>query len=231
MSQLVATSQVDREYLVRRSMLKGYQFGSLIAPPLYTALVLARRRGGALPWSLNRMLRATWIGGVAGKPFSVLAAIVAIPHGNASGVAQGGALEFLRTSYEDNFRLRTRHISAMYNVSCFSCMLQDTPKRLYTCFPQRSSIRADDHSTIGAILGALLTPAIFWKRARSIHRKFTADIVSIDGLLSSRDAVFLGGAGIGAGAGLAAHWVRSVTGDRPPEAIPPIAPAPPTPSS
>lgn len=61
------TSQVDREYLVRRSMSKGYQYASLSMPPLYTIFVLARRSAGAAPWSLNRMLRATWIGSIAGK--------------------------------------------------------------------------------------------------------------------------------------------------------------------
>lgn len=72
MTEAEALSAVDREYLVRCSMAKGYQFTSLLAPTLYTAIVLARRRSGALPWSLNRMLRATWIGGVAGQSFHLL---------------------------------------------------------------------------------------------------------------------------------------------------------------
>ena len=55
---------VDVEYLVRRSITKGYQFFSLLTPPLYTAFVLARR--GRSQFSLNRLLRATWVGGVAG---------------------------------------------------------------------------------------------------------------------------------------------------------------------
>jgi len=57
-----------------------------------------------------------------------------------------------------------------------------------------SSLRADDHSTIGAVLGGLLMPAIFWKRAKTIH-------------------LLLGGVGVGAGLGLVAHWVRNVTED------------------
>ncbi|KAH8117212.1 hypothetical protein DFH11DRAFT_988577 [Phellopilus nigrolimitatus] len=145
-------SSADREYLIRRSMSIGYQYFSLLMPPLYTAVVLSRRRMGAMPWSINRMLRASWIGG-------------------AVGVAQGGALEYLKTSYESEDVLRARRINAMYNMS---------------------SLRAEDHSTIGAILGATLTPALFWKRARSVH-------------------LFLGGAGIGAGMGLLAHWTRNVT--------------------
>ena len=37
--------------------------------------------------------------------------------------------------------------------------------------PQTASIRADDHSTIGGILFAVITPALFWKRANSINRE------------------------------------------------------------
>jgi len=74
-------------------------------------------------------------------------------------------------------QLRVRRINSMYNMS---------------------SLRADDHSTIGALLGALLVPAVFWKRARAVH-------------------LFLGGAGIGAGLGLSTHWIRNITGERLPE--------------
>ena len=34
---------------------------------------------------------------------------------------------------------------------------------------QTASLRADDHSTIGGILFAVLTPALFWKRANAIN--------------------------------------------------------------
>jgi hypothetical protein len=34
---------------------------------------------------------------------------------------------------------------------------------------QAASLRADDHSTIGAILFAVLTPAILWKRASVVN--------------------------------------------------------------
>lgn len=149
---IAAASAADREFLVRRSMSIGYQYFSLLMPPLYTAVVLSRRRMGAQPWAIGRMLRATWIGGIA-------------------GIAQGGALEYFRTSHENAETLRNRRINAMYNIS---------------------SIRAEDHSTIGALLGAMLTPAIFWKRARLVH-------------------LVLGGAGIGAGFGLLTHWTRNFT--------------------
>lgn len=54
----------DVEYLVRRSMTKGYQLFSLLTPPIYTAFVLTRR--GRSHFTLNRLLRATWLGGAAG---------------------------------------------------------------------------------------------------------------------------------------------------------------------
>jgi hypothetical protein len=62
-----------------------------------------------------------------------------------------------------------------------------------------ASLRADDHSTIGAILFAVLTPAILWKRA-------------------SRVNLVLGGAGIGSAIGLLTHYGRTVTGDIAPDA-------------
>ena len=52
----------DQEYLVRRSMLRGYQYTSLIAPPTYIAYTLARKRS----LTVNRVLRATWVGGILG---------------------------------------------------------------------------------------------------------------------------------------------------------------------
>lgn len=55
----------DVEYLVRRSMTKGYQLFSLLTPPVYTAFILARR--GRSSFSINRLLRATWLGGAAGE--------------------------------------------------------------------------------------------------------------------------------------------------------------------
>ncbi|KAF9653889.1 hypothetical protein BDM02DRAFT_3152838 [Thelephora ganbajun] len=60
-----------------------------------------------------------------------------------------------------------------------------------------ASIRADDHATIGTILFAMLTPAFFWKQANVAN-------------------LILGGSGLGSGAGLCYHWVRSLTGDNPP---------------
>lgn len=55
---------VDTEYLVRKSMTSGYHIFSLLAPPAYLAFTLSRY--GRNSFSLNRLLRATWIGGGAG---------------------------------------------------------------------------------------------------------------------------------------------------------------------
>ena len=75
----------------------GYQYFSLLMPALYTATVLSRRRLGAT-WSINGLLRATWVGG-------------------AFGTVQGGALEYLRTTYESRESMRKRRVKSMYNVS------------------------------------------------------------------------------------------------------------------
>jgi hypothetical protein len=145
----------DVEYLIRRSMTKGYQLFSLLTPPLYTAFVLARR--GRSQFSINRFLRATWLGGAAGS-------------------VGGGAFEWARSS---GANVHNRRMYDAYNTS---------------------SIRADDHSTIGAILFAVLTPAVFWNRARLVH-------------------LILGGSGIGSSVGLLVHYGRTISGDPPPSAL------------
>jgi hypothetical protein len=55
----------DTEYLVRRSMTKGYQLFSIITPPIYAGFSLFRKGRGHL--TMNRLLRATWLGGAAGR--------------------------------------------------------------------------------------------------------------------------------------------------------------------
>jgi hypothetical protein len=54
----------DTQYLVRRSMTKGYQLFSILTPPVYIGLSLYRKGRGHI--TVNRLLRATWLGGVAG---------------------------------------------------------------------------------------------------------------------------------------------------------------------
>lgn len=62
--ELALAHAADTEYLVRRGMGKGYQLLSLATPPIYAAFVLARK--GRSHFSINRFLRATWVGGAAG---------------------------------------------------------------------------------------------------------------------------------------------------------------------
>ncbi|KAL1947579.1 hypothetical protein VTO73DRAFT_13303 [Trametes versicolor] len=157
----------DVEFFVRRGMTKGYQLLSLLTPPAYTVFALTRY--GRSHISVNRLLRATWIGGSA-------------------GVLGGGAFEYVRSAYSNGEKVRIRRLHAAYNTS---------------------SIRADDHSTIGGILFAVITPALFWKRASSLN-------------------LILGGAGIGSAVGLVSHYARAVTGDPAPTVpvpdIPPVTP-------
>jgi hypothetical protein len=67
MASVSTIHAADTNYLVRRSMTKGYQIFSLLTPPVYSAFIIARRGKGAL--SISRVLRATWVGGVAGVQF------------------------------------------------------------------------------------------------------------------------------------------------------------------
>ncbi|KAJ3554613.1 hypothetical protein NM688_g3011 [Phlebia brevispora] len=155
----------DTEFFVRRGMTKGYQIASILAPPVYIAFAVSRF--GRSHINVNRILRATWVGG-------------------SIGVAGGGAFEYIRSAYSNPDNVRNRRIRAVYDTA---------------------SLRADDHSTIGAILFAVLTPALFWKSANSIN-------------------LILGGAGIGSSVGLLTHYGRSLSGDRPPAVpIPNLPPA------
>ena len=69
-TELMLTEQrmahsADVDFLVRKAMNTGFQVFSLITPAAYTAFVIARK--GRAAWSLNRTLRATWLGGIGGK--------------------------------------------------------------------------------------------------------------------------------------------------------------------
>lgn len=59
------THAADVEFLVRRSMTKGYQLFSLLTPTAYATFILARK--GRAQFSTNRFLRATWAGGAVGE--------------------------------------------------------------------------------------------------------------------------------------------------------------------
>jgi hypothetical protein len=74
-SQSQAEEQVlarlaDTEYLVRRSATKGYQLFSILAPPLYAGFSIFRKGRGHL--TVNRLLRATWLGGAAGRLYEII---------------------------------------------------------------------------------------------------------------------------------------------------------------
>ncbi|KAJ4488355.1 hypothetical protein J3R30DRAFT_3696126 [Lentinula aciculospora] len=148
------THSADTEYLVRKNSNKGYRILSILTPTAYTAYILARH--GHRAFSINGLLRSTWIGGFA-------------------GAAGGAATTFARYTYTNTEQLRVKRVQVAY----------DTDR-----------IRAEDHATIGGVLFAVLTPAVFWNRAKIAN-------------------LILGGAGIGTGVGMIAHWTRSVTGDTP----------------
>ncbi|KAH7910161.1 hypothetical protein BJ138DRAFT_1009370 [Hygrophoropsis aurantiaca] len=159
-SNSTTTHTADTEVLVRRSMTKGYEIFSLLTPPIYTAFIVARK--GRSQFKVNRLLRATWLGSVA-------------------GCAGGGAFEYARSANSSESKVRTRRIQHAYDIA---------------------SLRADDHSTIGAMLFAVLTPAVLWKRANPVN-------------------LILGGAGIGSAVGLLTHCIRPLTGS-PPKNTPPV---------
>jgi len=68
-------------------------------------------------------------------------------------------------------------------------------ERLKTVY-NTNLLRRIDHSTIGGILGAVLVPAILWKRAGIVN-------------------LILGGAGLGSGIGLVTYYGRTTTGSPP----------------
>ena len=91
----VSSPAKDTEFLIRHSMFKGYQALSLLTPPLYTIITLCRR--GRQGFTVNRLLRATWIGGGA-------------------GTAVGGGLAWGRLRSQTPESLQDRRMRLMYNV-------------------------------------------------------------------------------------------------------------------
>ena len=85
----------DTEFLIRHSMLKGYQALSLLTPPLYTLFTLYRH--GRPGFTINRLLRATWIGG-------------------GIGTAAGGGLAWTRLRSQTPESLQDRRTRLAYNV-------------------------------------------------------------------------------------------------------------------
>lgn len=163
----------DTEFFVRRGMTKGYQLLSLLAPPAYAAFAISRY--GRSHLNMNRLLRATWVGSSVGESMCNMHQIWTDSH-ILVGVIGGGAVEYARASWSDNEKLRQRRLVAVYDVST----LQATHRRTsLKCLCQTSSLRADDHATIGGVLFAVVTPALFWKRANAINRAYKMDYHSV----------------------------------------------------
>jgi hypothetical protein len=109
-----AVMSADVESLIRRSMTKGHQLFSLLTPPLYTAFVLARR--GRSQFSLNRLLRATWIGGFAGTEAVDFLSQIFLADLQCEGSVGGGAIEWARSSSASAESVRGRRMHHAYNV-------------------------------------------------------------------------------------------------------------------
>ncbi|KAJ3515966.1 hypothetical protein NLJ89_g1420 [Agrocybe chaxingu] len=97
--------------------------------------------------------------------------------GGLGGAAVAGSGSYVRYAYSSEDSVRMKRIETTYNTDV---------------------LRRNDHSTIGGILAAVLTPAILWKRASAIN-------------------LILGGAGVGSGVGMISHYFRSLAGDPPPK--------------
>lgn len=97
-TSMASMVQEDMAYVIRHSMKKGYQALSLITPPAYAAISLYRhgRRG----FNINKLLRATWIGG-------------------GIGVGMGGGAAWLRLRSQSPESVHDRRIRLMYNVCTF----------------------------------------------------------------------------------------------------------------
>lgn len=61
---VTAAHAADTEFFVRRGMTKGYEIMSLLVPPAYAAFAISRY--GRSQVTVNRLLRATWVGGSVG---------------------------------------------------------------------------------------------------------------------------------------------------------------------
>ncbi|KAH9484180.1 hypothetical protein JR316_0003660 [Psilocybe cubensis] len=106
--------------------------------------------------------------------------------GGLGGAAVFGGASYVRNAYSSEEPVRARRIETAYDVD---------------------RVRRIDHSTIGSVLAAVLTPAIFWNRANIVN-------------------LILGGAGLGSTAGLLTHYGRTISGDPPAKIKAPPVPTP-----
>lgn len=106
----------DTQYLVRRSMTKGYQLFSILTPPIYIGFNIFRKRNSHI--TVNRLLRATWLGGVVGMYRT--AARLSTPYISHvfvhTGIGSGGAVEYARSANSGPETLRSRRIRAAIDV-------------------------------------------------------------------------------------------------------------------
>ncbi|KAG5718663.1 hypothetical protein E4T56_gene16623 [Termitomyces sp. T112] len=92
---MTTSRSADTEYLVRNAMTTGYHVSSLLATPFYLLYAFSARGRGS--FSINRLLRATWVGGLGGT------------------VASGGfAYAWYNTCHED--LLRSKRINVVYDI-------------------------------------------------------------------------------------------------------------------
>ncbi len=104
----------DTQYLVRRSMTKGYQLFTILTPPIYIGFHLFRKRSSHI--TINRLLRATWLGGVAGMCLRSFQHPIYILHHVHTGIGGGGAVEYVRSANSGLETLRSRRIRAALDV-------------------------------------------------------------------------------------------------------------------
>ncbi|PPQ86864.1 hypothetical protein CVT25_012583 [Psilocybe cyanescens] len=104
--------------------------------------------------------------------------------GGLGGAAAFGGAAYVRNAYSSEQFVRARRIETAYDVD---------------------KLRRNDHSTIGGVLAAVITPAILWNRANVVN-------------------LILGGAGLGSTAGILTHYGRTMSGD--PPAVVEVLPVP-----
>lgn len=104
----------DTQYLVRRSMTKGYQLFSILTPPIYIGFNIFRKKSSHI--TMNRLLRSTWLGGVAGMYRRTSQFPMYISHFAHAGIGGGGAVEYLRSANSSPETLRSRRIRAALDV-------------------------------------------------------------------------------------------------------------------
>lgn len=111
-----AATAVYKEYFIRHTMSKGYQLFSLLTPPIYC--FASARRYGRAHLTINRVLRATWVGGATGESLKQ----ISFNNPDLSrlvGAAAGGAYGYLRSNYMTSDALRDSRVKLAYDVHFF----------------------------------------------------------------------------------------------------------------